>query len=77
MITVIPMVPTPAPSDGLYMSKYSPYGVEEPMPKIQDNRILEEDTDGMYYSGAGLDEYPSLSQQNPDAVFRLGLESTK
>lgn len=28
---VLPTVPIPAPSGGAYMSKYSPYGVEEPL----------------------------------------------
>ena len=44
------MVPAPAPSGGAYMSKYSPYGVEEPLRHVQEEQPMM-DQEETYYDG--------------------------
>jgi hypothetical protein len=80
---VIPMVPNPAPSQGIYMSKYSPYGVERPIVTQQ----MEEDEEEQYASGRNVqdaysnaayeDSYAFANQNFDNSNSLLGIESSR
>ena len=58
-MVVLPTVPIPAPSGGAYMSKYSPYGVEEP--------IREKGPDDSRFGGAsGRDDSRVMFEQEEE-----------